>query len=147
MGKRPGNATGLDLVHRSLETVNLFYLMIEYLHGSSQSAQLWTYHSLAVKAGLQIGLHSADASRRLTRAEREMRKRTWFLIVMNDNNLGAEFNQPVTISTSLQNPPQDISDIFPTEYASRSVVATSYCRLFAIMLKISKHKTLKDSKQ
>ncbi|KAK3337916.1 fungal-specific transcription factor domain-containing protein [Neurospora tetraspora] len=116
------------LISSSLETVQLLGLMIEYLHGSSQSAQLWTLHSLAVKAALQIGLHSADASRHLTLLEREMRKRTWFLIVMNDNNLSAKFGRPMTIPPSLQkrlDPPQDISDIFPTIYASRSVIATS----------------------
>ncbi|KAK3953470.1 fungal-specific transcription factor domain-containing protein [Pseudoneurospora amorphoporcata] len=116
------------LISSSLETVQLLCLMIEYLHGSSQSAQLWTLHSLAVKAALQIGLHSADASRHLTLLEREMRKRTWFLIVMNDNNLSAKFGRPMTIPPSLQkrlDPPQDISEYFPTIYASRSVTATS----------------------
>ncbi|KAK1783149.1 fungal-specific transcription factor domain-containing protein [Copromyces sp. CBS 386.78] len=121
-------AKDLVLISSSLETVQLLCLMIEYLHGSSQSAQLWTLHSLAVKAALQIGLHSADASRHLTLLEREMRKRTWFLIVMNDNNLSAKFGRPMTIPPSLQkrlDPPQDISEYFPTIYASRSVTATS----------------------
>ncbi|KAK3398241.1 hypothetical protein B0T20DRAFT_461003 [Sordaria brevicollis] len=116
------------LISSSLETVQLLCLMIEYLHGSSQSAQLWTFHSLAVKAALQIGLHSADASRHLTLLEREMRKRTWYQVVMNDNNLAAKFGRPMTILPSLQNklgPPQDIGDIFPSMYASRSVIATS----------------------
>ncbi|EGO59757.1 hypothetical protein NEUTE1DRAFT_39966 [Neurospora tetrasperma FGSC 2508] len=116
------------LISSSLETVQLLCLMIEYLHGSSQSAQLWTLHSLAVKSALQIGLHSADASRHLTLLEREMRKRTWFLIIMNDNNLSAKFGRPMTIPPSLQNrlePPQDINEHFPTMYASRAVVATS----------------------
>lgn len=102
--------------------------MIEYLHGSSQSAQLWTLHSLAVKAALQIGLHSADASRHLTLLEREMHKRTWYQVIMNDNSLAAKFGRPMTIPPSLQkrlDPPQDISDVFPTMYASRSVIATS----------------------
>lgn len=102
--------------------------MIEYLHGSSQSAQLWTLHSLAVKSALQIGLHSADASRHLTLLEREMRKRTWFLIIMNDNNLSAKFGRPMTITPSLQkrlDPPLDINEHFPTMYASRGVIATS----------------------
>ncbi|KAL0471615.1 fungal-specific transcription factor domain-containing protein [Neurospora intermedia] len=116
------------LISSSLETVQLLCLMIEYLHGSSQSAQLWTLHSLAVKSALQIGLHSADASRHLTLLEREMRKRTWFLIVMNDNNLSAKFGRPMTIPPSLQkrlDPPLDINEHFPTMYASRAVISTS----------------------
>ncbi|KAK3491841.1 fungal-specific transcription factor domain-containing protein [Neurospora crassa] len=116
------------LISSSLETVHLLCLMIEYLHGSSQSAQLWTLHSLAVKSALQIGLHSADASRHLTLLEREMRKRTWFLIIMNDNSLSAKFGRPMTIPPSLQKrlePPLDINEHFPTMYASRAVIATS----------------------
>ncbi|KAB5522897.1 fungal-specific transcription factor domain-containing protein [Coniochaeta sp. 2T2.1] len=116
------------LISSNLETVQLLCLMIAYLHGSSQSAQLWTIHCLTVKAAVQMGLHSPNASKGLTLLEREMRKRTWFWCIINDDIVSVKLGRPMTISPTLRqlmDLPVDINDIFTVKHSSRSVIATS----------------------
>ena len=83
-----GNCTFSKAKHRlSVDlrrVVQLLSLMETYLQGTQRSMQAWTFHGLAVKAALQLGLHSAEASKRLPLLEREMRKRTWYWCVIND---------------------------------------------------------------
>lgn len=64
--------------------VQLLLLMTAYVSGTQRAIQTWTIHSLSVKAAMQMGLHSPEASRKLPLLEREMRKRAWFSCVMND---------------------------------------------------------------
>jgi hypothetical protein len=58
--------------------------MGQYMQGTQKSVQAWTVHGLAVKAALQLGLHSKDASRVFPPQEKEIRKRTWFGCVVLD---------------------------------------------------------------
>lgn len=58
--------------------------MGQYLQGTQKSVQAWTIHGLAVKAALQLGLHSKDASKAFPSLEQETRKRTWFGCVVLD---------------------------------------------------------------
>ncbi|OIW25653.1 hypothetical protein CONLIGDRAFT_663373 [Coniochaeta ligniaria NRRL 30616] len=120
------------LISSNLETVQLLCLMIAYLHGSSQSAQLWTLHCLTVKAAVQIGLHSTHASKGQTLLEREMRRRTWCWCIINDEQVArivsVKLGRPITISKSLRNLvdlPVDINDIFPIMHSTRTVIAAS----------------------
>jgi hypothetical protein len=58
--------------------------MGQYLQGTQKSIQTWTIHGLAVKAAFQLGLHSSEASKRLSPLEREIRKRVWFGCIVLD---------------------------------------------------------------
>lgn len=51
-------------------------LMSQYLQGSQRSVQTWAIHGIAVKAALELGLHSELAIQRFDPLEREMRIRT-----------------------------------------------------------------------
>lgn len=65
-------------------TVQFLLLMGQYLQGTQKSVQAWTVHGLAVKAALQLGLHSINASRTFNPLEQETRKRTWYGCVVLD---------------------------------------------------------------
>lgn len=58
--------------------------MGQYMQGTQKSVQAWTVHGLAVKAALQLGLHSKDASSIFSPQEKEIRKRTWYGCVVLD---------------------------------------------------------------
>ncbi|CEL11170.1 hypothetical protein ASPCAL14275 [Aspergillus calidoustus] len=81
----------------SLEIVQYLLLVTQYMQGTRSSNQTWTTHGLAVKVALQLGLHSAETSKRLPPVEREMRKRTWFGCVVLDRNLSMTFGRPPSI--------------------------------------------------
>jgi hypothetical protein len=68
----------------NIHVVQYLLLMGQYLQGTQKSVQAWTVHGLAVKAALQLGLHSKDASQAFSPLEREIRKRTWFGCVVLD---------------------------------------------------------------
>lgn len=69
----------------------------QYLQGSQQTMKAWTTNGLAVKAAMQLGLHSSEASRHLAPIDREVRKRVWFICVMLDRNLSMTFGRPPAI--------------------------------------------------
>ncbi|KAL3461942.1 fungal-specific transcription factor domain-containing protein [Aspergillus heterothallicus] len=81
----------------SLEIVQYLLLVTQYMQGTRSSSLTWTTHGLAVKIALQLGLHSAEASKSYSHVEREMRKRTWFGCVVLDRNLSMTFGRPVSI--------------------------------------------------
>lgn len=64
--------------------VQFLLLMGQYLQGTQKSVQAWTVHGLAVKAALQLGLHSRNASKSFPPLEQETRKRTWYGCVVLD---------------------------------------------------------------
>ncbi|KAJ5662856.1 C6 transcription factor [Penicillium longicatenatum] len=77
--KRALNLCGNEMLRgTTLEVVQYLLLMGQYMQGTQKSVQAWTVHGLAVKAALQLGLHSKDASRVFPPQEKEIRKRTWF---------------------------------------------------------------------
>ncbi|KAL4737926.1 C6 transcription factor [Aspergillus similis] len=84
----------------TLEVVQYLLLMGQYLQGTQKSVQAWTIHGLAVKAALQLGLHSKDASRAFPLLEQEIRKRTWFGCVVLDRALSMTFGRPAAIPDS-----------------------------------------------
>ncbi|KAB8256860.1 fungal-specific transcription factor domain-containing protein, partial [Aspergillus pseudonomiae] len=84
----------------TLEVVQYLLLMGQYLQGTQKSVQAWTVHGLAVKAALQLGLHSKDASRAFPRLEQETRLRTWFGCVVLDRTLSMTFGRPAAIPNS-----------------------------------------------
>lgn len=63
------------------------------MQGTQKSVQAWTVHGLAVKAALQLGLHSKDASRVFSPQEKEIRKRTWYGCVVFDR-----YGNPINIA-------------------------------------------------
>ncbi|KAI3012293.1 transcriptional regulator family: Fungal Specific TF [Aspergillus niger] len=81
----------------TLEVVQYLLVMGQYLQGTQKSVQAWTIHGLAVKAALQLGLHSKGASRAFTPLEQEVRKRTWFGCVVLDRSLSMTFGRPAAI--------------------------------------------------
>ncbi|KAL2837451.1 fungal-specific transcription factor domain-containing protein [Aspergillus pseudodeflectus] len=84
----------------TLEVVQYLLLMGQYLQGTQKSVQAWTVHGLAVKAALQLGLHSKDASRAFSRLDKETRLRTWFGCVLLDRTLSMTFGRPAAIPNS-----------------------------------------------
>ncbi|KAK0888247.1 hypothetical protein LTR02_016476, partial [Friedmanniomyces endolithicus] len=68
----------------SLESVQYLLLLSQYLQSTQTSIQTWAIHGLAVKAALQIGLHSSHASRECDRIEQETRKRVWYGCIVLD---------------------------------------------------------------
>ncbi|KZN90865.1 putative transcriptional regulatory protein [Penicillium chrysogenum] len=81
----------------TLEVVQYLLLMGQYLQGTQKSIQAWTVHGLAVKAALQLGLHSRHASKVFSPLEQEMRKRTWYGCVVLDRTLSMTFGRPAAI--------------------------------------------------
>ena len=67
------------------------------MQGTQRSVETWTIHGLAVKAALQLGLHSSTASGPFSTLEREIRKRTWYGCVVLDRTLSMTFGRPATI--------------------------------------------------
>ncbi|OQE36175.1 hypothetical protein PENCOP_c012G02469 [Penicillium coprophilum] len=84
----------------TLEVVQYLLLMGQYLQGTQKSIQAWTVHGLAVKAALQLGLHSRHASKVFSTIEQEMRKRTWYGCVVLDRTLSMTFGRPAAIPDS-----------------------------------------------
>ncbi|PKY03000.1 hypothetical protein P168DRAFT_311552 [Aspergillus campestris IBT 28561] len=84
----------------TVEVVQFLLLMGQYLQGTQKSVQAWTIHGLAVKAALQLGLHSRDASRAFSPVEQETRKRTWYGCVVLDRTLSMTFGRPAAIPDS-----------------------------------------------
>lgn len=58
--------------------VQCLLLMAQYRQGTQRSDQSWNIHGQAVRAAIQLGLHSRSASSGLSLIEAEIRKRTWF---------------------------------------------------------------------
>ena|SRR6187402_3641799 len=74
--------------------------MGQYLQGTQRSVETWAIHGLAIKAALQLGLHSAKASQNFSPILREFRKRTWFGCVVLDRTLSMTFGRPAAIPDS-----------------------------------------------
>lgn len=64
--------------------VQCLLLMAQYRQGTQRADQAWNLHGLAVRAAIQLGLHSPSASVGLSAIETEIRKRTWFGCMMMD---------------------------------------------------------------
>lgn len=70
--------------HVNIKPVQFLLLVSQYMQGTRSSIQTWATHGLAVKVAFQLGLHSAEASKRFSAVEREIRKRTWFGCIVLD---------------------------------------------------------------
>ncbi|KAL4953558.1 fungal-specific transcription factor domain-containing protein [Aspergillus filifer] len=81
----------------SLEIVQYLLLASQYMQVTQSSMQAWSTHGLAVKAALQLGLHSSEAAKRYSPVERELRKRTWFGCIVLDRTLSMTLGRPSTI--------------------------------------------------
>lgn len=58
--------------------------MAQFRQGTQRSDQAWSLHGLAVRAAIQLGLHSRSSMVGLTAVEAEIRKRTWFACMVLD---------------------------------------------------------------
>ncbi|KAL4781662.1 fungal-specific transcription factor domain-containing protein [Aspergillus varians] len=81
----------------SLEIVQYLLLVSQYMQETRSSMQAWATHGLAVKAALQLGLHSPESSKRFSPVDREIRKRTWFGCIVLDRSLSMTFGRPASI--------------------------------------------------
>lgn len=52
--------------------------------GTGAASETWATHGLAVKAALQVGLHSEEQNSRFDLSTREVRKRTWWTCFILD---------------------------------------------------------------
>jgi hypothetical protein len=91
--RKSSNSLKLQLPDITIEPMQLTmhltivqYLLMrgQYLQGTQKAIEAWNIHGLAVKAALQLGLHSSEASKRFTPLEQEIRKRLWFGCVVLD---------------------------------------------------------------
>ena len=75
------------------------YLLIagQYLQGTQKSTEAWAVHGLAVRAAMQLGLHSSESSRGLSLQDCETRKRVWFGAVVLDRSMSMTFGRPSAI--------------------------------------------------
>ncbi|KAF4427259.1 putative transcriptional regulatory protein [Colletotrichum fructicola] len=78
----------------NVEAVQVMLLMSQYLQGSQRSIQTWAIHGIAVKAAMELGLHSQLALQRFDPLEREIRIRTWYGCVALDRTLSLTFGRP-----------------------------------------------------
>ncbi|RFU33837.1 hypothetical protein B7463_g2510, partial [Scytalidium lignicola] len=92
-----GLCENLTMRGTSLEIVQFLLLVGQYLQGTQRSVETWTIQGLAVKAALQLGLHSVKASRRFSPLIQEFRKRTWYGCVVLDRTLSMTFGRPAAI--------------------------------------------------
>ncbi|KUM58158.1 hypothetical protein ACN42_g9007 [Penicillium freii] len=104
----------------TVEVVQYLLLMGQYMQGTQKSVQAWTVHGLAVKAALQLGLHSKDASRVFSPQEKEIRKRTCSCAYnsLSARALSMTLGRPAAIPDSfvrLDLPTNDINGDGPTE--------------------------------
>ncbi|KAJ5406403.1 C6 transcription factor [Penicillium sp. CMV-2018d] len=104
----------------TVEVVQYLLLMGQYMQGTQKSVQAWTVHGLAVKAALQLGLHSKDASRVFSPQEKEIRKRTCSCAYnfLSARALSMTLGRPAAIPDSfvrLDLPTNDIDGDGPTE--------------------------------
>ncbi|KIW16954.1 hypothetical protein PV08_04145 [Exophiala spinifera] len=90
-------ASGIELKSARLETVQCLLLMAQYQQGTQRSDQAWNLHGLAVRAALQLGLHSRAASAGCSLLEAELRKRVWLACMVLDRTLSMTFGRPSTI--------------------------------------------------
>lgn len=68
-------------------SVQCLLLMAQYRQGTQRSDQAWNLHGMAVRAGLQLGLHSQTASSTCSILEAEVRKRVWFACMILDRSV------------------------------------------------------------
>ncbi|KAJ9502334.1 hypothetical protein H2202_002399 [Exophiala xenobiotica] len=90
-------ASEIEMKSASLETVQCLLLMAQYRQGTQRSDQAWNLHGLAVRAALQLGLHSQAAAADCSLLEAEVRKRVWFACFVLDRTLCMTFGRPPTI--------------------------------------------------
>ncbi|CAI4212770.1 unnamed protein product [Parascedosporium putredinis] len=109
----------------------LFLLLERYLEGTPYSSLAWTFHSLSVKAAYQLGVHFTGP-RHLTRVEREVRRRVWYLCAMNDCWLSATYGRPALIP--LSHVKQEPSSHVPFSIVSADVTVSSLAFFDATML-------------
>ncbi|KAK2754337.1 C6 transcription factor [Colletotrichum kahawae] len=90
----------------NVEAVQVMVLMSQYLQGSQRSIQTWAIHGIAVKAAMELGLHSQLALQRFDPLEREIRIRTWYGCVALDRTLSLTFGRPPIVPQSYIRTPQ-----------------------------------------
>ncbi|KAH7020921.1 fungal-specific transcription factor domain-containing protein [Microdochium trichocladiopsis] len=100
LGRAKALCVGQMMTSASVETVQVMLLMTQYLQSTQRSIRTWTVHGLAVKAALQLGLHSEEALRRHAPLERETRIRTWYACIILDRTLCMTFGRPPAIPES-----------------------------------------------
>ncbi|KAL0933654.1 fungal specific transcription factor domain-containing protein [Colletotrichum truncatum] len=91
---------GQMMCRASVEAVQVMLLMSLYLQGSQRSVQTWAIHGLAVKAAMELGLHSEISLQRFDPLERETRIRTWYGCIVLDRTLSMTFGRPPIIPQS-----------------------------------------------
>lgn len=65
------------------------YLLLsgQYLQGTQKALEAWTVQGLAVRAAMQLGLHSSESSQFMSTLDREIRKRVWYGCVILDRQV------------------------------------------------------------
>ena len=73
-----------EVMRADILKAQLLAVLVSYLQGTQHSSKAWTFHGLAVKTALELGLHDEDSARNASVKEKEMRKRAWCWIVIHD---------------------------------------------------------------
>jgi hypothetical protein len=106
----------------SLEVVQYLLILSQYLQGAQQTIKAWTVHGVAVKAAMQIGLHSSEVLKELSPIDQEIRKRTWYITAMLDRHLSISFGRPMTVPDNhVRLPPVKPFSDYPEAHEQDSV--------------------------
>lgn len=85
----------------SLQLVQTLLLLCSFQQNTQRAIASWTYHALAVKAALQLGLQSSTSSDELSSQQCRLRKRVWDAIIIQDRNLSLTLGRPFLIPSSI----------------------------------------------
>ncbi|ANB12556.1 Asg1p [Sugiyamaella lignohabitans] len=86
----------------TLDVVQFLLLVCLYLQRTRRPHECWNTIGLAIRSAIQLGLHSKHALNRLTRLDRETRKRTWHACVLIDQTISVTLGKPQSLSSGMR---------------------------------------------
>ncbi|MCJ1306228.1 hypothetical protein MMC08_009046 [Hypocenomyce scalaris] len=91
----------------SIQRVQSFLLLAQYLQSTNESQQLWMFAGYAVRTAESLGIHLAETTDRiLDISQREECRRVWQVCIFLDRTLAMVYGRPTTIK-------QDVAGLAP----------------------------------
>lgn len=75
---------GFTKVTLKQKIVQTLLLLTSFQQNHQRSVASWTYHALTVKSAFQLGLHSPASYASFNEHDKELRKRLWFGVLLQD---------------------------------------------------------------
>lgn len=134
---------------RDLTSLHTVCFMILFLQSSAKLSVCYSYIGIALRAALRLGLHRSVAAN-FTPIERELRKRTFWLIRKMDTYVSALLGLPQLLGEEDidQELPAEIDDEFiqadamlsmPPDRISMLSATNAHTRMLKILLKVVKY--------